>query len=217
MSFIYSSFISYRRNENDSKFIRNLKDIIAAEAQTVTNKAKVFFDENSIKWGNEFDHTIYDGILSSYFFIPIYQYTYLHVDNVWCAREIYHALQIEKKIREHTDNSKYCFILPIIYRGSTDELPDCICKINAKSIRHLEHLIRGKNEGNLKLTQFRTDISTVFHSNFKLIENHDINLNELCKGIEIPDDDKIKDWIKEQNRVQKESESKKLPILKKTC
>jgi hypothetical protein len=217
MSFTYSSFISYRRNESDSKFIRNLKDIIAAEAQTVTNKAKVFFDENSIKWGNEFDDAIYDGILSSYFFIPIYHYTYLHVDNVWCAREIYHALQIEEKIREHTANPKYSFILPIIYRGSTDELPDCICKINAKSVRQLEHLIRGKKDGNLRLTEFRTDISNVFHSNFKLIENLDINLKELCNEIEIPNDDQIKDWIKEQNRVQKVTESKKLPILKKTC
>jgi len=217
MSFSYSSFISYRRNEYDPTFIQNFKKIIAGEALSVTNKAKVFFDEESIKWGNDFDPAIYDGILSSYFFIPIYQYNYLHVDNVWCAREIYHALQVEKKIRERTDNPKYSFILPIIYRGSTDELPDCICKINAKSIRQLEHLIRGKKDGNLKLTEFRTDISNVFHSNFKLIESLDINLKELCNEIEVPTDDQIKDWIRVQNKVQKEAESKKLPLLKKTC
>ena len=61
MSFHYSSFISYRRNVGDEKFIKKFKAIIESEAAKVTNISKVFFDEDSIIWGQEFDERIYEA------------------------------------------------------------------------------------------------------------------------------------------------------------
>ena len=98
MSYKYSSFISYRRNVGDEKFVKKFKGIIECEAHKVTNIPKVFFDEQSIRWGDEFDEKIYDGIVACYFFIPFYHNSYLHKDNLWCAKELYRAIEVEKKI-----------------------------------------------------------------------------------------------------------------------
>ena len=72
MAFEYSCFISYRHNENEKTFYNNFKNILQSEALTATNKNKSFFDEESIKYGEEWDDKIYSGVNSSYFFIDIY-------------------------------------------------------------------------------------------------------------------------------------------------
>jgi hypothetical protein len=212
MSFKYSSFISYRRNVGDEKFVKNFKDIIESEAQKVTNIQKVFFDENSIDWGSDFDTTIYEGIFSSYFFISIYHNSYLHIDNVWCAREIYHAIEIEKKIRETYGD--FCFILPIIHRGSANDLPNCVGQKNAKLIRLFEHAIINKKVPS-KLIEFIHNIYDVLLANFQLIETANLSLKDLCSDIHIPSDEEIKLWINEQKGIQRKQESENLPILKK--
>ena len=58
MSFIHSSFFSYRRNPDDINFIYNLKNIIQSEGKYATNYDSVFFDENCIELGNDFDEKI---------------------------------------------------------------------------------------------------------------------------------------------------------------
>lgn len=212
MSFKYSSFLSYRRNLGDEKFVKNFKEIIESEAQKVTNIQRAFFDESSIDWASDFDKKIYDGIYSSYFFIPIYYSSYLHVDNIWCAREIYHAIEIEKKIRETYKD--FCFILPIIYRGSAGDLPNCLGKKNAKTIRQLENTIINKKT-TTKLTDFKHEMHDILLQNFKLIESANLNLPELCSTVHIPSDDEVKIWINEQKGIQKKQESENLPILTK--
>ena len=219
MSFRYSGFISYRRNEGDTRFLKNFKKIIESEAQRVTNITKVFFDEDSIDWGKEFDHKVYEGIIASYFFIPIYQFSYLHVDNVWCARELYHALEVEKVIRNKIGDKSYCYILPILFRGQLDSLPDCISKKKVKSIRQLEAIIES-NRVNTRLTEFKNYVYDTFFLSFKLLSAQHINLkeiNELCAQIIIPTDEKIKEWIEYQKGKVRLSESNKLPILRKNA
>jgi hypothetical protein len=54
MAFEYSSFFSYRRNQGQRLFMRNLRDIIQTEGSNATNIPSVFFDEDSIHWGQEF-------------------------------------------------------------------------------------------------------------------------------------------------------------------
>ena len=216
MSFKYSGFISYRRNDGDTKFLKNFKNIIESEAQKVTNIEKVFFDEDSIDWGKEFDNKIYESIVASCFFIPIYHIGYLHVDNIWCARELYHAIEVEKVIRNTVDDENYCYILPIIFRGQPNALPGCISKKKAKEIRQLEAIITS-NKTNKRLTEFRNYIYDTLLSSFRLLFDMDINLSELCAQINIPTDEGIKKWINEQNKKIRAAESAKLPILMKNA
>jgi hypothetical protein len=212
MSYHYSSFISYRRNVGDEKFIKKFKAIIECEAHKVTNIPKVFFDEESIRWGDEFDEKIYDGIVASYFFIPFYHNSYLHEDNLWCAKELYRAIEVEKKIRELAVHN-YCFILPIIDRGTASAFPKCIGKKNAKEIRLFRHLILS-NKTNAGLEKFKETIYEIFLSNFNLLDK-EIKFSELCADLNHPSDDEIKDWIKVQKEDEKMSEANNLPILKK--
>ena len=62
MSFDYSCFFSYRRNEEEKKFIKNFNSLLESAAHMVTNKAKNFFDESEIKQGQAFDYRIYESI-----------------------------------------------------------------------------------------------------------------------------------------------------------
>ena len=212
MNFLYSSFISYRRNVDDEKFIKKFKVILEGEAHKVTNIPKVFFDEDSINWGEDFDERIYNGIVACYFFIPFYHNTYLHEDNLWCAKELYRAIEVEKKIRE-TAVANYCFILPIIDRGSASAFPDCIERKNAIETKKYRHLVLS-NKTNKALEDFKEYIYNIFLSNFKQL-NVDINFCELCDSIEAPSDDEIKKWIREQKEIEKKAEATNPPILQK--
>ncbi len=212
MSYSYSSFISYRRNFGDEKFVKKFKAIIESEAAKVTNISKVFFDDDSINWGEEFDEKIYLGILDSYFFIPIYHNSYLHEDNLWCAKELFRAIQVERKIRE-TAAPNYCFILPIIDRGSADDFPDCMSKKNGKDIKKFRHHVLN-NTTSSTFETFKDNVYNILYSNFRLL-NKDIKFREICVDIETPSDDEIRAWIKEQKTKENESEAKRLPILTK--
>ena len=210
---MYSTFISYRRNPGDMRFLKNFKSIVESEALRITNIPKVFFDEDSIEWGNEFDKKIYESIGSSYFFIPIYHYTYLHVDNIWCARELYHALEVEKIIRESVDGN-YCFILPIVHRGSPKNLPTCIGRKNAIKISLIEQDI-SNNKSTTRLRKFKEYIYDTLLDSFKLITDKGIKIDELCAMIKEPTEDEIKIWIKVQKEIEKNNESNDPPILNK--
>jgi hypothetical protein len=212
MNFSYSSFISYRRNDGDEPFVKKFKTIIESEAHKVTNVARAFFDEESIKWGNDFDEKIYYGIVSCYFFIPFYHNSYLHKDNLWCAKELIHAIKVEEKIRNHSIPN-YCFILPIIYRGSASAFPSCIGKKNAKDIKQLRHVI-SSNKTSAGLEKLKDNIYETFLTNFNLI-NGKVNLADLCADIPIATDDEVITWINEQKEVEKKEEATKLPILTK--
>jgi hypothetical protein len=126
MIFKYSSFFSYRRNSGDIDFKHNLKEIIQSETKYATNLVKVFFDENSIELGNEFDEKIYESIIKSYSFILIFSPHYINKKNNWCAKELFRAIEFEKYIRNKINNKNFNFIFPLIHRGTTEDLPQGI-------------------------------------------------------------------------------------------
>lgn len=212
MSFQYSLFISYRRNDGDKNFVKKLTNILHTEAQKVTNKMSPFFDIETIKWGDEFDDRIYDGIVSCYFFIPFYHNTYLHIDSLWCAKELYRAIEVEKKLREASP--QYRFILPVIDRGKACDFPDCIGRKNAKDFNQFKHLIKS-GKTSKALEEFITGIHDIFLENYRLIENTAIHFADLCSTIPIPTDEEIRNWVKIQKGIMNEQEKAHLPTLKK--
>lgn len=209
----YSCFISYRRNQGDKKFIVNLKEIIECEAQKATNIRQVFFDESSIKWGNPFNEKIYDGIITSGFFIPIYHNTYLHKDDLWCAKELYRAIKVQEKICQAI--AGYCFILPLIDRGGTNALPECINNKNVKILQQLRVNIENKKTTKA-LDNFKEEIYNLFVENWNLLESKSLIIKDLCGDITIPSDDEIREWVCEQRKSNKAAEAKLLPVLIKT-
>ena len=213
----YSVFISYRRDQSEDvlqkKLMNNLKKMLESVAGHATDVAKVFFDEDSIKWGEEFDEKIYNCIVSSCFFIPIYYDNYLSVKKLWCARELYHAIEVEKMIRDKT-STKFCFILPLIRYGDKN-LPECIYTKNAKSLHvYITDIIN--NQPSKKHMDFRKEIYNTLqehHNNVKDISEEDII--KWCEGIVIPSDEILKEWIKEKNQEMRRQEETKTPKIQK--
>ena len=93
LSLQYSCFISYRRNEDNTKFLKNLKNIIQSELLHATGRNRAFLDNDEIRYGAEFDIAIYNAIEDSCFFIPVWHYHYLSIEQLWCAKELYHAIK----------------------------------------------------------------------------------------------------------------------------
>ena len=208
MSYQYSCFISYRRHVGVTDFVRKFKEIVETEAFKVTNQKKAFFDEEEINWGAEFDVKIYQAINSSCFFIPMFNFVYLHEDNLWCAKELHWAIQLENKIRETVEN--YCFILPVIDKGTPSDFPNCIGRKNAKEINQFRHLILNKTTSKA-FEDFKIGIYNTLLQNYKLLNNN--SFCHLLDEISPISDEDLKLWIKDQKNKEKENASKHIPLL----
>ena len=211
-------FISYRHNENEKIFYTNLRNIIQSEALTATNKANSFFDENAIKYGEEWDDKIYVGVSGSYFFIPILHYNYLHSENNWCARELMHALKVEELIRNQLpedERKKFFYIIQFIYRGKPDNLPKGLSSKKALPLQQFEYSII-KNDITQELINLKQQFCDLLTECYKILDKHnDINFQQLFNQIPKPDDNEVNAWITEQKNLIKKNEAGQLPILKK--
>ena len=213
MAFRYSLFISYRRNKHEKHFIIQLKNKLESIASMVIPCEEVFFDEKSIKWGEEFDEKIYNSMLQSHFFVPIWQPTYLNENKIWCAYELYYAIEIEKVIKEETKNPTFCYILPLVLcrpepnpsQGVYESLHEGIAKKNYIEINDYIEGIKCKSR-NKNFISFEKKILSAL-SQRSAIE--DMNIEELHSRIERPSRETIIEWIKTHNRKIRGIDSKK--------
>lgn len=217
MEFHFSTFFSYRRNQNDIKFIYNLKDIIQCEAKYATNLDNVFFDEKCIELGNEFDEKIYDSIKKSNSFLLVFSPIYINKDNDWCARELYLAIKFENYIRNKINNKDFCFIFPLIHRGTANDLPKSVSKKNAKNLLEFISDIKNSSITNHPTTQrfeeFKAYLGKIFLDNYKLIRDFEFDWEEIENLIKPPTKKVLDKWIDEQNQNFRKNESKHLPKL----
>jgi len=218
MAFEYSSFISYRHNELDHTYFENLKNFLKSEVFSATNIADIFYDKVAIKWGVNWDDKIYSGIEGSFFFLPIWYYHYLNENNLWCARELYHALEIEKIIRSQLsqeDQDEFVFIFPLIYKGSVDLIPSCLSEKNAKSLVGYEVTIKTKKINN----KFQAVINNIYDTlleQYMILEKYThVDFQSLFQQIQRPTDAEIKDWIKLQKKNIAQKEATMPPVLVK--
>ena len=218
MSFIHSSFFSYRRNPDDINFIYNLKNIIQSEGKYATNHDSVFFDEKCIELGDDFDEKIYEGIKKSCSFTLIFSPIYINKDNDWCARELFTAIKFEKYIREKINNNKFCLIFPLIHRGKTEDLPQSIAKKNVKFLYEFTADIKNSSISGTPTTQnfekFKAYLGEVYSENFKLIKDFEFDWDDIEKNVLSPKRDELLEWINEQNKLYRKNESENPPKLK---
>ncbi len=218
MSFVHSSFFSYRRNSNDINFIYNLRDIIQSEGKYATNFDSVFFDEKCIELGNDFDEKIYEGIKKSCSFTIIFSPIYINKNNDWCARELFTAINFENYIREKISNDKFCLIFPLIHRGKTEDLPFSISKKNAKYLHEYAADIKNSSITGIPTTQnfekFKAYLGEVYTENFKLIKDFEFDWDDIEENVLSPKDEDVESWINEQNQIYRKNESQNPPKLK---
>lgn len=218
MAFEYSSFISYRRENQRNEFIKNFCKHFATPAWEACDIKNLFVDTASIGVGTEFNEKIYNGIRKSYFFTMIHNPHYLNENNNWCAKELKYAIDVEderRKLLNQDDQTNYKWIFPLIITGTASDLPIAIKNRNAKEIRCYMSALGSKNLPQ-KVHDFFEELRIEMSKLFDIYERYnDVDFSECCKKIPYPTDEEIKLWIKEQkNKIQK-TEQANLPLLNK--
>ena len=218
MAFEYSSFISYRRENQRNIFIEKFCQHFSTYAWDACNISGLFHDVNSIKVGNEFDEKIYEGIRNSCFFTLIHNPHYLNEKNNWCAKELKYAIDVEnqrKKLLDKEDIKNYKWIFPLIITGSANDLPNSLSTRNAKNIRCYMAAIQS-NKLPQKVIDFFTEIQEEMYSLYQIYTKYNTkDFNDCCKSIKYPTDKEISVWINKQKTRVTKSEKANLPLLSK--
>lgn len=219
MSFEYSCFISYRREEQRNKFIENFCKHLATAAFDACNKQNLFIDKKGILVGDDFPERIYNGIRSSYYFVLFHNYHYLHTDNVWCAKELKYALDVEKariELMNDADKENYKWIIPLVIRGNLNDLPQIIPNRHGIPIGCYEAVINSHKPLPQLVLNFFTDLYEKMIVLYHIHENYPAERFDDCyKEIPYPTDEEIIEWINEQKKRISSTEAKNLPTLKK--
>jgi len=154
MSFKYTGFISYRRNQWCRKCASFFNNILQENEECYGSG--IFFDDKDIEVRNDIDEKIADGIYESmsllFFFVPVS----IIESNPYCAWELaffseYERLRIEKlkKINPHLDENDCNQIIPILIKGEEKDLPELLKNRKFVDFR-TEMLVLRKNSRSAK-------------------------------------------------------------------
>lgn len=217
MSFQYSCFISYRREEQRNKFIQDFCKYLNTVAKDATNLDQVFIDSKDIANGVSFPDKLYNSIMKSCVFTVFHTPHYLHLKDNWCAKELYYALKVEKIRRNQLsadDKMLYSCLLVLIVNGTNNDLPKTIKNRATHSIGEFEYF--GKLLKNTKSDKLIKELGKQVREIDKIYQKYPHhNFVDCCKKIPKPKKKDISDWIQKQKSIIKSMESKKSPILKK--
>ncbi len=108
MALKITGFFSYAHNDDTHDVLTKMRNNLCAEYRSLTGEdLQLFFDRDSIEWGDRWQENIVSGIESCSFFIPIYSPCYF--SRSFCISEFE---QFSHKI----DTIKApCLILPILF------------------------------------------------------------------------------------------------------
>jgi hypothetical protein len=216
MAFEYSNFISYRHEEQRNKFVKDFCYLFNTTTFDVTNLQEHFLDSNEIKGSPNFGEKIYEAIRKSYFFTIFHTYHYLNEANPWCAKELKYALDVEECRRqklEEKDRSYFFSLNLFILSGTDKDLPGNISDRNALPISCYQHSIKKQSKA---VTEFFSRLYDFMIDVYKIYQRYPhVDFVACCDEIDKPDDERIKEWIREQKKIILENEAKQLPVLKK--
>ena len=126
-STLNACFISYRHPARmgslEERLFRHCLDAIIDHVEVYTHNYKVFYDEDRLSVGYQYNETLASDICRSACMIVLYWPAYL--ESAYCLKELNTMLTIEKKRRRILGTKlRGCrLILPIILRGERNDLP----------------------------------------------------------------------------------------------
>lgn len=128
----HACFISYRHpcevDNREAKIIEHVRKAIADHVQMETHEHKVFFDQQRLVPGYQYDESLAEAICRSACMVIVYWPSYLESD--YCKKEIQAMLDIERKRRQLLGDALHgCrLFIPVILRGDYAHLPEAITK-----------------------------------------------------------------------------------------
>lgn len=122
MPFQYSCFVSYRHIEGElsERFIKELSEALVSYVSPHCDLG-IYVDSERLQGGDYFNATLERAICESVCMILVYTPNYFDEKHSYCAREYQSMKELEK---ERIKNRQYSLIIPIIYRGKIDSLPE---------------------------------------------------------------------------------------------
>src|SRR5215467_5860224 len=123
MRFNYSCFISYSHGQHTlmKTFMKDLLESLSSSLEPYFSEP-VYIDEDRLKPGFEYNLALARAICSSVAMILVYTPRYAEQD--YCRREFTAMKTIESRRRRVVGITEFGPIIPIIFRGRRDELPD---------------------------------------------------------------------------------------------
>lgn len=124
---INACFISYRHPASaggrEEKLIHNVVRAIKDHFEMVTHEHQVYFDQERLVPGYQYDEHLARAICRSACMVVVYWPSYLESD--YCRKELVTMLDIEKRRREVLGAKLHgCrLFIPMILRGRLDDLP----------------------------------------------------------------------------------------------
>jgi hypothetical protein len=137
--FEYACFVSYRNSRQIdgliSTFARELRNALEKyldaylyeDISKIENPDMVFLDENIIETGDFLPKELGQGLSKSICWICIFTRSYLG-GSLWCASELHGMVHLQGKREELLQFTKdeHRFILPILLRGDSSDLPNIL-------------------------------------------------------------------------------------------
>ena len=214
MAFEYSNFISYRREAQRNKFIKEFCACFNTTTFDVTNLKEHFLDSEEITGSPNFGERIYEAIRKSYFFSVFHTFHYLNEENPWCAKELKYALDVEECRRqklEEKDKAYFYSLNLFILSGTDKDLPDKISNRNALPISCYQYSIKNRTKA---ITEFFNRLYDFMMGVYKIYQRYPhVDFVACCDEVAKPDDNEIKEWIREQKKIIAQKEAERPPIL----
>ncbi len=196
MKFKYSCFISYCHGRKDltKTFIDQLKNSLESYLEPYLDE-EVYIDEDRLLPGYRYNDALAKAICQSICMVVVYTPRYER--HSYCLREYAAMERIEKRRREllgNRANAEVGMIIPIIFRGAKEGLPDRLKKfIHYCDFSRFTTVSPNINQNQEYVEQIQK-IADVIYEHYEMLVNLNEESADLCDSFTLPSEEEVEPW-----------------------
>ena len=140
-----TGFFSYARSDDTFGFLTNLRNDLCDEYRVLTgDELELFFDRDSIEWGERWDKSIEESVDAAGVFLPVVSPCYLASSS--CMKELSQYLAKVEKAGAGDLILPLMMIDPSATRGADDRILEKLKGFQCKDISSMRFMDRGSGE-----------------------------------------------------------------------
>lgn len=196
MKFKYSCFISYVHGRKDltKTFIDQLKETLDSYLEPYLDE-EVYIDDKRLLPGYHYNEALAKAICQSICMVVVYTPKYER--HSYCLREFAAMERIERSRRKllgDRADAEFGMIIPVIFRGSEEDLPDRLKKVIHHSDFSKFSTVSPKISRNKKYVDEIEKIAKVVHEHYKTFVGLDEKPTNQCDSFEMPSEEEVEPW-----------------------